>query len=1215
MAVNKPTSFIQPPGTGLRGPRSFSAPVRRSGQPQVPSPPKLAADSNNQDNAVEDGKRPSLALRIQIPPSPVAHVGYAPPTDDTESDNIRVVLRIRPMFADAANAPRRCLEVAPDRKGVTLAPASLQEKRFGFDQVFPENCVQENLFDAVGVTAVENALKGYNGSIFAYGQTGSGKTFTMLGGSGLGNVRELRQSPERGLMPRIFDYLFQRLSHLVTEKGPDALQVAVSCSYLEIYNEKIFDLLEESGSAAAQQPKHLREDSKRKEVYVDQLRDEPIESEEAAIEWLRLGSRNRHMASTDMNRESSRSHAVFTVKLVQTERTTAGVMLTRRSNLHLIDLAGSEKQRQTHVEGQRLKEAAQINKSLSALGNVIMSLVDVANGQKRHVHYRDSKLTFLLRDSLGGNAITSIIATISAEEKYFTETLSTLKFAQRAKFIKNNAVQNEDADSMVPILKLEIERLRQEIEELRSNPSSSFSQSVPSSPQGFFSAPQAQQPVDSPPKKNRWEPALDVMQKLLLASDAIGPADLEDGEQGNIESVEVRCERLEMLLYRMVCRLEEYKEITFAPQRSTRNSASQPSGLRAPRASMIQAPRKYGTLRHQDQASDNQVDKAASQHAEEMEKMNEQLKETTGKVDELEAENNLLRQELCELLEWRNRISKESSLYDRGLGEPSQPAAAVLAFAAPEPDEEMLSLVNTYRSLYEDVRALVENKKPILRAPPSPGSGSSVTEDTASVSYASDDESEYRESVDGDSNEGLNQDEADNDREVRRIHGLAKKLERKVDQFQDEIQRLERILQATRDELDTSSDTAKFVEFTLRNRVAEEALKLAETERKLELSLASNAQATGDYQHRVKELEMAKSDTEAKLLAIEEQLRKALDENQELNIKCASSVSELEEKLTLQDEEVKRLQELKASADAVVLKRDQDCAQYELELQDLRREHAKFEELKEAADADLSEARQRIQELEESAAASLPISGKSDVGSNGAHDSSTVDNDEVRGDDLSSSASRDCVVQPELQNLLDAALVDNAQLLATIRDLQVKQLKGGSQLEMSFSPIDACCSQTNQTSQPVQNASREKQLEDTVTALQEEVERLQKAAVDKKMAGDDPQVKVSSRCADRSQSADGGRNLFVKRQRHNSCSRLIMPRFVLVLMAVVVCGVLSTCWWQQNDEIKRLAGERVALSSRLQQTEQKMRRLEEELTRSRSSSATSALTPEFFCGY
>ncbi|GLE04784.1 hypothetical protein PINS_up013763 [Pythium insidiosum] len=446
-----------------------------------------------------------------------------------KTDNIRVLLRIRPPRPSDNNrdaddfvreeeltkrhgkGTRRCLDVGVDGQSIMLAPTSVQEKRFAFDRVFDEFCSQEDVFQDAGLMAVENALNGFNGCIFAYGQTGSGKTFTMLGGSSQHHdAHELKVSPMRGLMPRIFDHLFRRLDELASDETSD-LEYTLTCSYLEIYNEKVFDLLEVN-AVAAQQPKHLREDSSKKTVYVDQLRRVSIKSAAEAIELLQVGSRNRRMASTEMNRESSRSHAVFTLQLIQTHHTDRGVLITRRSNLHLVDLAGSEKQRQTKAEGQRLKEAAQINKSLSALGNVINALVDVSNGLKRHVHYRDSKLTFLLRDSLGGNAITTIIATISAEESFFGETLSTLKFAQRAKFIKNKAVQNEDSDAIVPLLKEEIERLRLEIVRIKSLHESHGSNGIVDRQTSHIAL------SDNQGKENRWEPALEVMLRLLKAA-------------------------------------------------------------------------------------------------------------------------------------------------------------------------------------------------------------------------------------------------------------------------------------------------------------------------------------------------------------------------------------------------------------------------------------------------------------------------------------------------------------------------------------------------------------------------------------------------------------------------------------------------------------------------------------------------------------------------
>jgi kinesin family protein 15 len=170
-----------------------------------------------------------------------------------------------------------------------------------------------------------------------------------------------------------------------------------------------------------------------------------------------------------MNRESSRSHAVFTITIESKRKESkGGVVNIRTSQLNLVDLAGSERQRDTQAVGIRLKEAGSINKSLSALGNVIMALVEVSHGKQRYVHYRDSKLTFLLRDSLGGNAKTFVIANVHPGAKCFGETLSTLNFARRAKEIKNRAVVNEDTTGNIAQLQLEVRRLREELAQLKA---------------------------------------------------------------------------------------------------------------------------------------------------------------------------------------------------------------------------------------------------------------------------------------------------------------------------------------------------------------------------------------------------------------------------------------------------------------------------------------------------------------------------------------------------------------------------------------------------------------------------------------------------------------------------------------------------------------------------------------------------------------------------
>mgnify|MGYP001809610442 CR=1 FL=1 len=265
---------------------------------------------------------------------------------------------------------------------------------------------------------------------------------------------------QRGLIPRTFEYLFEciRAEEEAAAVDDSGREFLCKCSYVEIYNETIFDLLDISGSSGTC---ILREDIK-KGVYIEGAKEEIINSPSEAYEVYERGSLNRHVAETSMNRESSRSHSVFTL-FIQSKQRVGNIMDVRESRFNLVDLAGSERQQMTGTTGQRLKEAGNINKSLLALSNVINGLVDISNGRARHVQYRDSKLTFLLRDSLGGNAKTVIIANVSPSSLYYNETLSTLKFAQRAKMIKNKAVVNKDIQGNVLQLQAEVQRLQHEL--------------------------------------------------------------------------------------------------------------------------------------------------------------------------------------------------------------------------------------------------------------------------------------------------------------------------------------------------------------------------------------------------------------------------------------------------------------------------------------------------------------------------------------------------------------------------------------------------------------------------------------------------------------------------------------------------------------------------------------------------------------------------------
>lgn len=210
----------------------------------------------------------------------------------------------------------------------------------------------------------------------------------------------------------------------------------------------------------------VREDLKRG-VFIDGISEETTTSAEEAIEILNKGARNRHVGATEMNNESSRSHSVFTLT-IESKRIIEGVTNVKSSKFHFVDLAGSERQKQTASVGTRLKEAGNINKSLTVLGSVINALVDISSGKKTHIRYRDSKLTFLLKDSLGGNSKTAMIANVSPASINFSETLSTLKFAQRAKLIKNKASINEELTGSIDVLRKEITRLKRDLQAAQS---------------------------------------------------------------------------------------------------------------------------------------------------------------------------------------------------------------------------------------------------------------------------------------------------------------------------------------------------------------------------------------------------------------------------------------------------------------------------------------------------------------------------------------------------------------------------------------------------------------------------------------------------------------------------------------------------------------------------------------------------------------------------
>ncbi|KAK1411578.1 hypothetical protein QVD17_38129 [Tagetes erecta] len=371
--------------------------------------------------------------------------------------NVQVIIRVRPLNSSeiAVQGPSRCVKQGSSQTITWIGPP---EARFTFDHVADEHVSQEMLFKVAGVPMVENCMGGYNSCMFAYGQTGSGKTHTMLGDIDGGSRRH---SVNSGMTPRVFEYLFTRIQKEREARREEKIQYTCKCSFLEIYNEQILDLLDPSSTNL-----QIREDTK-KGVYVDNLKEIEVTSARDVIQQLLQGAANRKVASTNMNRASSRSHSVFTC-IIESKWVSQGVTHHRFARLNLVDLAGSERQKSSGAEGERLKEATNINKSLSTLGLVIMNLVNVSNGKSLHVPYRDSKLTFLLQDSLGGNSKTTIIANISPSSCNSLETLSTLKFAQRAKFIKNHATINEDASGDVLAMRMQIQQLKNEVSRLQN---------------------------------------------------------------------------------------------------------------------------------------------------------------------------------------------------------------------------------------------------------------------------------------------------------------------------------------------------------------------------------------------------------------------------------------------------------------------------------------------------------------------------------------------------------------------------------------------------------------------------------------------------------------------------------------------------------------------------------------------------------------------------
>uniref|UniRef100_A0A8D1J6F3 Kinesin family member 13A n=1 Tax=Sus scrofa TaxID=9823 RepID=A0A8D1J6F3_PIG len=385
---------------------------------------------------------------------------------------VKVAVRVRPLNRRELELNTKCVVEMEGNQTVLHPPPSNTKqgerkppKVFAFDYCFwsmdesntTKYAGQEVVFKCLGEGILEKAFQGYNACIFAYGQTGSGKSFSMMG-----------SAEQRGLIPRLCCALFQRISLEQNESQTFKVEV----SYMEIYNEKVRDLLDPKGS---RQSLKVRE-HKVLGPYVDGLSQLAVTSFEDIESLMSEGNKSRTVAATNMNEESSRSHAVFNIIITQTlYDLQSGNSGEKVSKVSLVDLAGSERVSKTGAAGERLKEGSNINKSLTTLGLVISSLADQAagKGKNKFVPYRDSVLTWLLKDNLGGNSQTSMIATISPAADNYEETLSTLRYADRAKRIVNHAVVNEDPNAKV------IRELREEVEKLREQLSQAEAMKAP----------------------------------------------------------------------------------------------------------------------------------------------------------------------------------------------------------------------------------------------------------------------------------------------------------------------------------------------------------------------------------------------------------------------------------------------------------------------------------------------------------------------------------------------------------------------------------------------------------------------------------------------------------------------------------------------------------------------------------------------------------------
>ncbi|KAF1514551.1 Kinesin-like protein KIF27, partial [Eudyptes sclateri] len=367
---------------------------------------------------------------------------------------VKVAVRIRPLLSkEVLHNHQVCVRLVPNTHQIIIG----KDRVFTFDFVFGKNSTQEEVYTVCIKPLLVSLTEGYNATVFAYGQTGSGKTYT-IGGGHIASVAE----NEKGIIPRAIQELFQ---HISENRNIDFY---VKVSYIEVYKEELRDLLELETSV---KELHIREDEKGNTVIVG-AKEFQVECADEVISLLESGNAARHTGTTQMNEHSSRSHAIFTISICQkqsaesqknTDAAQDSVQMIA-SKFHFVDLAGSERVTKTGNTGERFKESIQINSGLLALGNVISALGDPKR-KSVHIPYRDAKITRILKDSLGGNAKTVMITCISPSSSDFDESLNSLKYANRAKNIRNKPVVNYNPDQdRIDEMELEIRLLREALQ-------------------------------------------------------------------------------------------------------------------------------------------------------------------------------------------------------------------------------------------------------------------------------------------------------------------------------------------------------------------------------------------------------------------------------------------------------------------------------------------------------------------------------------------------------------------------------------------------------------------------------------------------------------------------------------------------------------------------------------------------------------------------------